>query len=103
MLRKRTDLKLILCSSAPNVDALLDYLNSDDHGVCGVLTLDTRVYPVQEYFLEQPCEDYISKTVETIFQIHKMEPMGDVVAFVPGKEDVDTIVELLNDRAQEST
>jgi HrpA-like RNA helicase len=80
---------------------LLEYLNADDSGFCGVLSLDTRVYPVQEYFLEQPCKDYISQAVETIFNIHKTEPMGDILAFVPGREDVDTIVELIHDRAQE--
>ena len=56
---------------------------------------------VDIHYLAQPCEDYISKAVETILQIHLSEGPGDILVFLTGKEDIETACELVNDRLLE--
>jgi ATP-dependent RNA helicase DDX35 len=51
--------------------------------------------------MEEPCSDLIGETVETIMKIHQNEASGDILAFLHGKEEVDTVVTLLADRGSE--
>lgn len=38
--------------------------------------------------------DYITKTVETVMKLHQSEPVGDILAFLTGQDEV-RFIELL--------
>jgi HrpA-like RNA helicase len=80
-----------------DADVLLEYFEELS---CGIFSLETRVYPVKELFLESPTKDYISESVITVLKIHQNEPQGDILVILSGKEDVDTVVTLINDKSQ---
>lgn len=39
--------------------------------------------------------DYITKTVETVMKLHQSEPVGDILAFLTGQDEV-RFIELLH-------
>lgn len=107
--RRRADLRIVVSSATLQAEDFLRYflenevnngLNDNLNGDIGhIITLEGRMYPVDVLFLEEPAEDYIEKAVKTVFDIHTMEPDGDVLMFVTGREDIDTAIELITERA----
>uniref|UniRef100_A0A8C9FBL1 DEAH-box helicase 35 n=1 Tax=Pavo cristatus TaxID=9049 RepID=A0A8C9FBL1_PAVCR len=47
-----------------------------------------------------PVPDYIKSTVETAMKIHQMENDGDILAFLTGQEEVETVVSMLIEQAR---
>lgn len=64
-----------------------------------IISLEGRMYPVDILYLEQPAEDYVEKAVQTVFDIHTKEPEGDILVFLTGREEIDTAVQAISERA----
>jgi ATP-dependent RNA helicase DDX35 len=114
IMRKRVDLRVVIFTSAGDAESLqsffnvnkVSFLSKDEDPVkladsCIVFSIESRQYPVQRLFLSEPCSDYITKTIETVFKIHQYEGAGDILVFLSGREDIDTVVTLLSDRVVE--
>jgi ATP-dependent RNA helicase DDX35 len=56
---------------------------------------------VDIHYLEEPCSNYIHKSVETILRVHLQEGPGDILTFLTGKEDIDAVYNLLTERLEE--
>jgi pre-mRNA-splicing factor ATP-dependent RNA helicase DHX16 len=50
---------------------------------------------VHLYYTKAPEADYIDACVVTVLQIHVTQPLGDIVVFLTGQEEVETAQELL--------
>ncbi|KAG4304213.1 hypothetical protein PORY_002394 [Pneumocystis oryctolagi] len=50
-----------------------------------------RQYPVDIYHTLQPENDYIDAVLRTIFQIHINEPEGDILAFLTGQDEIESL------------
>ena len=71
-----------------------------EQGVVGrIISLEGRMYPVDILYLETPAEDYVEKAVQTVFNIHTKEPNGDVLVFLTGREEIDSAVQAISERA----
>ncbi|TVY15360.1 putative ATP-dependent RNA helicase [Lachnellula arida] len=64
-----------------------------------IISLEGRMYPVDVLYLEKPAEDYVEKAVQTVFDIHTKEPDGDILVFLTGREEIDTAVQAISERA----
>jgi ATP-dependent RNA helicase DDX35 len=64
-----------------------------------VINLEGRMYPVDVLYAESPVEDYVEKAVQTVFDIHTKEPDGDILVFLTGREEIDTAVQAISERA----
>ena len=64
-----------------------------------IINLEGRMYPVDVLYLESPAEDYVEKAVQTVFNIHTKEPDGDILVFLAGREEIDTAVQAISERA----
>jgi ATP-dependent RNA helicase DDX35 len=64
-----------------------------------IINLEGRMYPVDILYLETPAEDYVEKAVQTVFDIHTKEPDGDILVFLTGREEIDTAVQAISERA----
>jgi len=94
---------------APEAAVTLDDLVSQggskasDHSLGGeigrIISLEGRMYPVDILYLETPAEDYVEKAVQTVFDIHTKEPDGDILVFLTGREEIDTAVQAISERA----
>jgi ATP-dependent RNA helicase DDX35 len=59
------------------------------------------MYPVEVCYLKEPVADYCQAAVDTVFNIHLKEPVGDILVFLTGREEIDTVLQQVADRAQE--
>jgi ATP-dependent RNA helicase DDX35 len=51
------------------------------------------------FSISEPVPDYVKAVVDTAALIHEHEPLGDILAFLTGQEEVDRAVSLLKEQA----
>ena len=54
-------------------------------------SIQGRTYPVQIFYSESPVPEYLKASVETVIKIHESQPEGDVLLFLTGQEQVETV------------
>lgn len=65
-----------------------------------IISLEGRMYPVDFLYSESPVVDYIEKSIQTVFDIHTKEPAGDILVFLTGREEIDTVVSEIYERGK---
>lgn len=58
-----------------------------------------RTFPVDMFYTEEPEEDYLDAAMWTVLQINKEEAPGDVLVFLTGQEEIETLGKMLRERA----
>lgn len=56
-----------------------------------ILYVKGRQHPVTVLHTAVPQEDYIEAALQTFYQIHTEKPPGDVLIFLPGQEDIESL------------
>ncbi|KAJ4300080.1 DEAH-box ATP-dependent RNA helicase prp22 [Collariella sp. IMI 366227] len=92
-IKKREDLKIIVTSATLDADKFSEYFNS-----CPIFTIPGRTFPVEILYSREPESDYLDAALTTVMQIHLSEPMGDILVFLTGQEEIDTACEILFER-----
>lgn len=92
--RNATDnkLRLIVMSATLDAERFSKFFDNAD-----ILFVEGKMYPVQRYYLDQPVDDIVDGMVQTICQVNHTEPTGDILAFLPGQDEIDKVVQRLND------
>lgn len=107
--KRRPELRIIISSATLQAEEFLRFFSGDqseqsdeagEHSVGRIISLEGRMYPVDTMYLEEPAEDYVERAVKTVFDIHTSEPDGDILVFLTGREEIDTALQLIADRAQ---
>lgn len=62
-----------------------------------ILSVKGQLYPVSVYYSNEPVPNYVQAVVDTSIKIHEKMPLGDVLAFVIGLEQIDLIVSQLKE------
>ena len=106
---KRPELRIIVSSATIQAEDFGDFFKgsprtdgkSEDHDEesTKIVFLGGRMYPVDIEYLEQPTDDYAKRAVQTVLDIHKTEGEGDVLLFLTGREEIDTVVQELTDHS----
>ncbi|RWS02705.1 pre-mRNA-splicing factor ATP-dependent RNA helicase DHX16-like protein [Dinothrombium tinctorium] len=91
--RYRPDLKLLISSATLDAEKFSSFF---DHSP--VFRIPGRRFPVDIYYTKAPEADYINACVVTILQIHVTQPLGDILVFLPGQEEIEQCVEILQER-----
>lgn len=109
IMKRRSDLRVVVSSATLQAEDFLCFfageeLQSEDGGELGgtigrIMSLEGRAYPVDCLFLEQPAGDYAERAVKTVFDIHTGEPNGDILLFLTGREEIDTAIQKISERA----
>lgn len=107
--KRRADLRIIVSSATLQAATFLRFFQGSeidgkadafrDYGVGQIISLEGRMFPVDILFLEEPAENYVEKAIRTIFNIHATEADGDVLVLLTGREEIDTAIEMITDRA----
>lgn len=92
-MKKREDLKVIVTSATLDADKFSEYFNA-----CPIFTIPGRTFPVEILYSREPESDYLDAALTTVMQIHLSEPMGDILLFLTGQEEIDTSAEILYER-----
>ncbi|KAK3378922.1 ATP-dependent RNA helicase DHX8 [Lasiosphaeria ovina] len=91
--KSRPDLKIIVTSATLDADKFSEYFNA-----CPIFTIPGRTFPVEILYSREPESDYLDAALTTVMQIHLTEPMGDILLFLTGQEEIDTSCEILYER-----
>lgn len=94
MMRKllgvRKDLKVLAMSATPDTAKLMQFLPD-----CDVVQIPGRCHPVELFYLSQPEPDYVEAASIAIIQLHLSLSKGDILVFLPGQEEIDSLEEIL--------
>ncbi|XP_065005349.1 pre-mRNA-splicing factor ATP-dependent RNA helicase DEAH1-like isoform X3 [Musa acuminata AAA Group] len=93
--RFRKDLKLLISSATLDAKKFSDYFD-----LAPIFGIPGRRYPVEIHFTTAPEADYIDAAIVTVLQIHVTQPPGDILVFLTGQEEIETIDEILKHRTR---
>jgi len=60
-----------------------------------IFRIPGRRYPVDIYYTKAPEADYVDAAVVSVLQIHVTQPLGDVLVFLTGQDEIDAAHEML--------
>ncbi|KAM0833502.1 hypothetical protein ACQ4PT_064227 [Festuca glaucescens] len=93
--RFRPDLKLLISSATLDAEKFSDYFDS-----APIFKIPGRRYPVEVHYTKAPEADYIDAAIVTILQIHVTQPPGDILVFLTGQEEIETVDEILKHKTR---
>ena len=71
-----------------------------DKDTAAIVGVQGRVFPVELNYLAEPCEDHVQRAIDTVMTIHVKEPHpGDILVFMPGREEIDVVIQGLRERS----
>lgn len=102
--RRRPDLRLVVSSATLQADAFKRFFETNPTGdtsrdTAVVLPVEGRQFPVDILYRDAPTPDYLQACVDTVLDIHAKEPRGDILVFLPGSEEIDSVVHAIQVRA----
>jgi pre-mRNA-splicing factor ATP-dependent RNA helicase DHX16 len=87
----RKDLKILVSSATLDAEKFSAYF--DD---APIFRIPGRRYPVTTYYTKSPEADYLAAAVTTTMQIHLTQQDGDILVFLTGQEEIESLQERLN-------
>jgi len=94
--KKRKDLKVIVSSATIDAEKYKQFFESGGYKA-QILEIKGRMYPVELYYLDQPCKNYVQKALETLCLIHRNNAInGDVLVFMTGFEEINRFLKLFS-------
>lgn len=89
-------LRLVVMSATLDAERFSQFFDNAD-----ILFVEGKMYPVQRYYLNEPVDDIVDSTIQAVCQANQSEPTGDILAFLPGQDEIEKVVQRLNDLAPE--
>ncbi|MCJ1255699.1 hypothetical protein MMC24_003516 [Lignoscripta atroalba] len=110
ILKRRPELRIIVSSATLQAQDFLRFFagealdkDAQTNQIGGengrIISLEGRMYPVDVLYLEEPAPDYVERAVKTVFDIHAAEDEGDILLFLTGREEIDTAIQRITERA----
>jgi ATP-dependent RNA helicase DHX8/PRP22 len=87
-------LKLVIMSATLEADSFSKFF-----GGAPVVYSRGRKFPVETFYTEEPEDDYLDAALCAVCQINETEPEGDVLVFLTGQEEIESLGRLLRARA----
>jgi len=99
---KRADLKLVISSATLDSTSFIRFLGGAAR--CALIVVEGRQFPVQIAYLQRPCADFITAACKVALELHASAPAasGDVLLFVPSRDDVEDVVRALQAQASDT-
>lgn len=94
--RRFSTLKLIIMSASLDARVFSEYF-----GGARAVHVQGRQFPVDILYTLHPQPDYLDATLITIFQIHLEEGPGDVLVFLTGQEEIESVERLIQERLRQ--
>lgn len=84
---------MIVSSATLEAEKFSDYFDN-----APIFRIPGRRYPVQIYYTKAPEANFIDASIVTVLQIHLTQPLGDILVFLPGQQEIDEALEELERR-----
>ena len=92
VLRKRTDLKLIVTSATMDSNRFSQFF-----GFAPVFNIPGRTFHVDTVYLKSPSDDYVDSVVNQVLTIHLGWDEGDILVFMTGQGDIECVCDVGRD------
>ncbi|KAK9277665.1 hypothetical protein L1049_007212 [Liquidambar formosana] len=89
-------LKLIIMSASLDARVFSEYF-----GGARAVHIQGRQFPVDILYTTEPETDYVDAALITIFQIHLEEGPGDILLFLTGQEEIESVERLVQERLRQ--
>lgn len=86
---RRNDIKIIVMSATLDTKKFTTYFG------CPSFHIPGRCYPVQVFYAEKTKRGYMKAAVEKVVEIHTSEPLGHVLVFLTGQDEIERACALL--------
>eukprot|EP00033_Pygsuia_biforma_P000224 GCRY01000282.1.p1 GENE.GCRY01000282.1~~GCRY01000282.1.p1 ORF type:complete len:685 (+),score=178.68 GCRY01000282.1:207-2261(+) len=96
IMEKRADFKVIVMSATLEAEQFSHYFGNAK----GVFVYG-RQFPVDVFYTPTPEPDYVDAALTTILQLHMEKPPGDILTFLTGQDEIETLQSLLQEREKE--
>ncbi|OEL20338.1 Pre-mRNA-splicing factor ATP-dependent RNA helicase DEAH1 [Dichanthelium oligosanthes] len=93
--RFRPDLKLLISSATLNAEKFSDFFD-----MAPVFKIPGRRYKVDIHYTVAPEADYVDAAVATVLQLHVTQLPGDILLFLTGQQEIETVEEILRRRTR---
>lgn len=93
--RFRPDLKLLISSATLDAEKFSNFFDE-----APIFKIPGRRYPVDIMYTKAPEADYIDAVVVTTLQIHLTQPLGDILVFLTGQEEIEACEQALGERTR---
>ena len=87
----RKDLKVIVMSATLQAEKFSGFFDN-----APILFVEGRKFKVSQYYVKAPCDDIVDSAIRSCVQINQREQTGDILCFLPGQEEIDKAVTILN-------
>ncbi|KAL3162549.1 hypothetical protein ABBQ32_010202 [Trebouxia sp. C0010 RCD-2024] len=91
-----SSLKLIIMSATLDAAAFAHYF-----GGTKIVYIQGRQHPVELLYTGLPEDSYLDAALTTVLQIHLEEQAGDILVFLTGQEEIESLQQLLRHRAEQ--
>lgn len=88
-------LQVVIMSATLKIDVFRDFFGHDH---VHHMDIPGRTFPVQVLYTSEPVDDYVEAALSTILQIHAFEDQGDVLVFLPGRDEIEELALLLKNQ-----
>eukprot|EP00752_Nemacystus_decipiens_P017500 g15688.t1 len=108
IMRKREELRIIVASATLDAEQFRDFFETNRSknataNTATILSIQGRQHPVDVLYTEKPVSNYVRAAVDAALAVHSSEPVGDILIFLPGAEEIDAAVEMLREHAPQPT
>ena len=83
-------LRIVIMSATLEAEKFSQYFND-----AKILYIEGRQFPVQVYYTIKPQTDYVHSAITTVIQLHEEQDDGDILVFLTGREEIESMQELL--------
>lgn len=88
--KRRHNLKIAIMSATLDAEKFSQFFDN-----APILHIPGRTFPITSYFTASPQQDYLDGALVTIFQVHVEEKPGDILVFLTGQEEIESMEKLL--------
>lgn len=89
-------LRLVVMSATLEASSFSKFFNN-----APVVYSQGRKYPVEMFYTEEPEDDYLDAALCAVCQINEEEPEGDILVFLTGQEEIESLGRLLRTRSRQ--
>jgi len=89
---KNPRLRVVIMSATLQVGVFMDFFKDTN-----LIKIAGRQYPVETFYTAEAEADYLDAALRTCMHIHGSQPSGGVLVFLPGQEDIENLIMLLEE------
>ncbi|KAK1442866.1 ATP-dependent RNA helicase [Babesia gibsoni] len=92
-LQKRSDLKVVIMSATLNTAGFVSFFEE-----CSIVNVPGRTHKLDIFYASHPQEDYLEAALVSILQINLTYKYGDILVFLPGQDDIESLEHMLKSK-----